>query len=170
MQNIEYLKESICSSCRGNRCKQGTSPISCNSCGGTGYKTVKQGMMAMQTVCDSCGGEGSKIKDYCPSCKGQGTSQNKAYQSVSIPRGIENNTNIKVKSGGNFGGDLVIKITIKPNPKFRRDKSDAHTSINIPVVDMILGATKQAETIYGRKVNVTIPAGTPANKKIKVTG
>jgi DnaJ-class molecular chaperone len=33
---------------------------------------------------------------------------------------------------------------------------------------MILGATKQVDTISGRKTNVTIPAGTPSNKKIKI--
>lgn len=45
-----------------------------------------------------------------------------------------------------------------------------HTEIEVPVVDMILGVTKAVETIYGRKVNVSIPAGTQANKKIKVVG
>lgn len=127
-------------------------------------------MMTMQTVCENCGGEGNKIKDFCTTCKGVGSVHSKAYQTVSIPKGIENNTNIKIKSGGNYGGDLIIQITVKPNPKFRREKNDAYTEINVPVVDMILGATKQVETIYGRKVNVTIPAGTQANKKIKVPG
>jgi DnaJ-class molecular chaperone len=33
---------------------------------------------------------------------------------------------------------------------------------------MILGATKPVETIYGRKVNLTIPAGTSSNKKLRI--
>ena len=33
---------------------------------------------------------------------------------------------------------------------------------------MILGATKEVETIYGRKANLYVPPGTQANKKLKL--
>lgn len=81
----------------------------------------------MQTVCGACNGEGSVIKDFCPTCRGAGTQQSKNYESINIPRGIENNTNIKIKGKGNYGGDLLIKISVKPNPKFRRDGHNVHT-------------------------------------------
>jgi DnaJ-class molecular chaperone len=45
-------------------------------------------MMVMQTVCEGCQGQGTKIKDFCPSCKGNGTQQSKAYETITIPRGI----------------------------------------------------------------------------------
>ena len=81
----EYVK---CNTCKGSKAKPGTSPINCNSCNGTGFKTVKQGMMVMQTLCEGCQGQGTKIKDLCPSCKGNGTQQSKAYETITIPKGI----------------------------------------------------------------------------------
>lgn len=50
---------------------------------------------------------------------------------------------MKIKGKGNYGGDLLIKISVRPNPKFRREGINAHTELEVPVVDMILGATKQ---------------------------
>lgn len=62
IQNIEYNRESVCGTCNGSRAKPGTTPTNCNSCNGTGVKSIKQGMMVMQTVCDGCQGQGQKIK------------------------------------------------------------------------------------------------------------
>ena len=83
--------------------------------------------MVMQSVCEGCHGEGVKIKDFCPSCKGSGTQQSKAYETITIPRGVENNMNIKIKGRGNYGGDLIIKISVRPNPKFKRDGLNVHS-------------------------------------------
>lgn len=63
---------------------------------------------------------------------------------------------------------MIIKISVRPNPKFRRDGFNVHSELDVPVVDMVLGATKQVETIYGRKVNLVIPAGTQSNRKLKI--
>lgn len=75
---------------------------------------------------------------------------------------------MRIKGKGNYGGDLIIKISVRPHPKFKRDGFNVYSELDVPVVDMILGATKQVETIYGRKVNLTIPAGTQGNKKLKI--
>lgn len=63
---------------------------------------------------------------------------------------------------------MIIKISVRPNPKFKRDGFNVHSELDVPVVDMVLGATKQVETIYGRKVNLAIPAGTQSNRKLKI--
>lgn len=83
-------------------------------------------MMVMQIVCEGYQGQGTKIKDFCPSCKGNGTQQSKAYETITIPRGIQNNTNIKIKGKGNYGGDLIVKISVRPHPKFKRDGSNVY--------------------------------------------
>lgn len=83
----------------------------------------------MQTVCESCGGEGKKIKQFCTSCKGMGTQQTKAYETITIPRGIQNNTNIKLKGRGNNGSDLIIKISVRPHPKFRREGNNVYSDL-----------------------------------------
>ena len=51
--------------------------------------------------------------------------------------------NIKIKGKGNYGGDLIIKISVRPNPKFRREGSNVYSQLEVPVVDLVLGVTKQ---------------------------
>lgn len=75
---------------------------------------------------------------------------------------------MKIKGRGNHGSDLIIKISVRPHPKFKREGNNVHSQLQVPVIDLILGATKAVETIYGRKVNLTIPPGTQANKKMKI--
>lgn len=59
-------------------------------------------------------------------------------------------------------------VNVRKSPKFRREGYNAVCSIDVPVIDLILGASKQVETIYGKKTNLNIPAGTQANSKIKI--
>ena len=43
--------------------------------------------MVMQIVCEGYPGQGTKIKDFCPSCKVNGTQQSKSYETINIKRG-----------------------------------------------------------------------------------
>lgn len=71
-KSVEYNRTVKCDTCKGNKCKPGTQPQKCNPCNGSGMQTVRQGPFVMNTTCTSCNGEGSKIKEFCPSCRGSG--------------------------------------------------------------------------------------------------
>lgn len=67
-----------------------------------------------------------------------------------------------------MNGDLIIKIAVKRHPTFRREGNDSHVEKEISVVDAILGAEIQVETIYGETKKVKISPGTQNGDKIKV--
>jgi len=62
---VSFDRVSVCSTCSGNRCRPGSSPTQCSSCGGTGKVFYKQGFMSIAMACSSCNGEGSSIRNPC---------------------------------------------------------------------------------------------------------
>ena len=66
----------LCETCQGSCASPGTSPRTCDICGGSGslQRTVRSvlGNMVTQSPCGSCRGFGSVIDSPCPTCAGQG--------------------------------------------------------------------------------------------------
>ena len=58
---------------------------------------------------------------------------------MKVPKGIDQNANLRYKGKGNFGGDLIIKIKVRKNPQFRREGNNVHSEISLSVFDLILG-------------------------------
>ena len=81
---------------------------------------------------------------------------------------MENNTTLRIPKKGHYDGDLYVRLSVGNNNSFKRTGQDAFSDLEVPVIDLILGATKEVETIYGRKANLYIPPGTQANKKLKL--
>lgn len=71
-KKVTYNKISQCPTCKGTKCKPGTSPTSCSACGGSGVHTIQQGPMIFQTTCPVCGGRGTSIRHPCQTCTGKG--------------------------------------------------------------------------------------------------
>jgi molecular chaperone DnaJ len=71
-QAIQYKKQCICTVCNGTRAKPGTKAQKCSTCHGSGYLTIRQGMMIFKTNCSSCYGEGVKVTNPCTNCKATG--------------------------------------------------------------------------------------------------
>ena len=70
---LKYEKVGTCATCNGNKCKPGTVPVRCMSCGGSGTTTFRQGSIVMHLPCQKCSGSGLMIKDPCGTCKATGT-------------------------------------------------------------------------------------------------
>ena len=64
-KKVSYNKVAQCPTCKGSKCKPGTSPTSCSACGGSGVHTIQQGPMIFQTTCPVCGGRGTSIRNPC---------------------------------------------------------------------------------------------------------
>ncbi|HMU47514.1 MAG TPA: J domain-containing protein [Chitinophagaceae bacterium] len=100
---------------------------------------------------------------------------NKKNIRITIPAGVENGQQIKIKGYGGPGinggpnGDLYITFSIINNTKFRRDANDLHTSVDIDVYKAVLGGEIIVDTFDG-KVKLNVKAGTQNGSKIKLTG
>lgn len=92
---------------------------------------------------------------------------------VKIPNGIINGGKIRIKGQGkpakhgNATGDLLIKINILENKKFKLDKSNLLLDLPITPSEAVLGCTLDVETLDSI-VKINIMPGTESEKLICV--
>lgn len=94
---VSFDRVSVCSSCNGSKCKPGTSPTQCSTCGGSGKVFYKQGFMNIAMQCSACNGEGSMIRNPCMTCYGKGVTNSTAKETINIPKGVDDNMNLRVQ-------------------------------------------------------------------------
>lgn len=130
--------------------------------------TFQQGVMMMRMECERCQGSGSIIGSPCTTCSGRGIETVRTQEEIKFPRGIDSGAQLKFKSKGHLNGDLIIQVSVKPHPNFKREGNDAVTEQDVSVVDAILGTEVLIKNIYGETKTIKIPAGTQNNDKIKL--
>jgi len=95
--------------------------------------------------------------------------------SVKIPPGVRNGQKIRLAgqggqgSGGGAAGDLLLKVEIEPDPRFRVEGSDILTTVAVPAWEAALGGEAEVETPTG-PVRVKIPPGSSCGRKIRLRG
>lgn len=169
---INLARDEPCMACAGTGAAPGTQPKTCPQCEGRGTVTVGLGQFGVTRACPTCAGKGTVVETPCPECKGAGVRRAKRPLKVRIPAGIKDGGVIRVRGEGNVGagglrGDLYITVNVKPDARFRRDGLDTYGKIELNLGEALLGAKKAVDTVQG-KVNVKIPAGIEAGKKIRV--
>jgi len=94
---------------------------------------------------------------------------------ITIPAGVENGQEIKLKGHGAPGvnggpnGDLYITFVITNNTSFIRAENDLNTTVTIDLFTAVLGGEMIIETLDG-KVKLTIKPETQNNTKIRLKG
>ena len=168
-----------CEDCDGSGARSGTSPRTCDECGGSGHvRRLRQsvlGQMVTTGACGSCGGLGHVIDDPCPTCDAQGrTIENRTY-AVEVPAGVDDGTTLRLSGRGAAGprggahGDLYVHVHVRPHPTFRREGNDLVHDFYIPFTQAVLGAELDYETLDGVEAMV-IPRGTESGTEFRVRG
>ena len=94
---------------------------------------------------------------------------------VTIPKGIQNGEKIRLinqgKAGENGGknGDLIIKINIEDNKKFKLKGYDIYTHLLLTPWEAALGTRVNIESI-DEQTKIYIPQGIQSGEKIKIQG
>jgi curved DNA-binding protein len=88
---------------------------------------------------------------------------------VTIPRGADNGTRIKLTGQGPGGGDLVVVVRVRPHPVFSRRGADLERELPIRLGEALLGAEVPVTTLKG-KVLLRIPAGTQNGRIFRLKG
>ena len=85
---------------------------------------------------------------------------------IDIPRGVRHGDVMNFRGmgvnehfPGRQPGDLHVKIRIKKHPIYDVDGLDLYITKNVDLIDLILGTNVKVDTIHGKKLNVTVPAG-----------
>ena len=168
-----------CEACHGSGCQEGTSPQNCATCHGRGVVNVQRstflGVMNTQTTCSHCQGRGKVIPNPCKACKGKGKVRKNQKISAQIPPGIDHEQTVSLSGKGHSGlrggpaGDLRITIEIAPHKVFKREGYHVHTTVNISVVEAMLGANLEVDSLDG-KIKYEIPEGTQAGTVFRLKG
>lgn len=170
---LNFTANTACQACNSSGSKDGKSST-CATCNGTGAIRMQQGFFAMERTCHACGGSGQVIKNPCATCKGTGSVRKERSLSASIPQGVEDGTRVRLSGEGEAGqrgghaGDLYIFVSVSKHPIFKRDHNDLHCEVPIKMTTAALGGEVEVPTIDGKKVKLTIPAGTQSNDKFRI--
>jgi curved DNA-binding protein len=94
--------------------------------------------------------------------------------SVRIPPGVRSGQKIRLSGQGQAGrggaaGDLFLKIDVLPDPRFRVEGADLHTSVPVAPWEAALGGEAEVDTLDG-SVRVRVPAGSSSGRKIRLRG
>ncbi|MBV8660538.1 MAG: molecular chaperone DnaJ [Candidatus Dependentiae bacterium] len=175
-KDISYSHYFSCSSCKGQGAKNKSDIATCAKCHGYGQVQVQQGFFAFAQPCRECQGQGFKIKTPCPDCQGQSRRKEQEMVTVSIPKGIFHNAEVRVPGKGDAGmyggpsGDLYLHISIEKDKKFRREEDNLVCSVMLTYPQLVFGCQINVELIDGTQESIKIPKGCPVGEKIIVPG
>ena len=175
-QDIKFSTTEKCNTCKGNGSKPGHSPDRCTVCGGNGKVRSNQGFFTVQQTCPQCAGSGEEITNPCNDCNGQGNKQASKKISVTIPKGVDDGTRIRLAGKGEAGsrgganGDLYLFINVHSHDLFKRSDENLFFEFPISIADAALGTTIEIPTIDGGKAKIKIPDGTQNGKQFRLKG
>jgi curved DNA-binding protein len=94
---------------------------------------------------------------------------------VRIPAGARTGTRVRMSGAGGTGpaggpaGNLYLRVTVLPDPRFERKGEDLHTTVTPSLYTMVLGGEVRVPTMAGERM-LTIPAGTQNGRTFRLRG
>jgi molecular chaperone DnaJ len=129
--------------------------------------------MVNVSMCDRCRGEGTLIQDPCVECRGQGMVRVTRTLRVSIPAGIDDNSQIRLANEGEPGphggpaGHLYLLVHVQPHRYIQRQGNELLVELPVNVAQAALGDELEIESLDG-PVTIKIPAGTQNGRTVRV--
>ena len=173
-QDIKFSTSERCNTCSGSGSKPGHDAGSCSMCDGHGQVRSSQGFFTVQQTCPQCSGSGEMITNPCGGCGGQGKKQASKRLSVTIPKGVDDGTRIRLAGKGEAGsrgssnGDLYLFINVYSHDLFKRSEENIFFECPISIADAALGTSIEIPTIDGGKAKIKIPSGTQSGKQFRL--
>ncbi len=174
-KTITFPVRADCGTCRGTGAKGQEAGLRiCRACSGKG-EVRAPGILPIRRPCGSCRGTGKEVVDACPSCRGNGQTEQQREFVVNVPAGCEDGTLRRLAGQGEPGrhggsnGDLTVVLRIKPHPVLRREGALLHCDVPLSIFEAALGAEIEVPTIDG-KVDMKIPPGTQSGAVFRLRG
>jgi len=174
-RTVSLKRFDTCQACGGTGGAGGAQPVTCPTCAGQGRVQRSQGFFTMATTCPSCRGAGRRVEEPCRSCRGSGKTQSKDDVRIRLPAGIEEGMQVRIPGEGDAGdhgaprGDLYCVAREREHKIFQRSGPDVLTEVPFSFAQLALGDKVEIPTLRG-KVEMTIPAGTPSGKVLRLRG
>ena len=174
-KEVKVLRRVPCKSCRGSGAAPGTSPETCQQCGGRGQVMHSQGFLMISTVCPVCRGEGRVVRKPCTSCDGSGLDHEEDTLQVAVPAGVEDGSTLRLMGRGEVApqggrpGNLYVSLRVEPDERFERDGADLHAEIAVSFPQLALGDTQSVPSLTG-PAQVDIEPGTQPGETVTLVG
>ena len=180
-ESLRLSRPATCPACQGNGGRDGAARRCCEACQGSGHITHsqrgKEPPTPSITPCAICYGRGSLIDHPCATCRGTGTIAHEETLTVTIPRGVADNTRLRLAGQGmpspdaaGSAGDLLVHVQTLRDARFERDGANLLYRETITLTDAVLGTTRQAQTLDKRPIRLRIPPGTQPGAVLRLPG
>jgi len=174
-KDLKLQRRAPCGTCGGTGAAAGTSPETCQHCGGRGQVMHSQGFLMISTTCPVCRGEGRVVRKPCGNCDGSGLEQQEDTLQVTIPAGVEDGSTLRLMGRGEAGpqggraGNLYVILRVQADERFERDGADLHTEVSVSFPQLALGDTIGVPTPDGDG-EIEIPPGTQPGETLALRG
>jgi DnaJ-class molecular chaperone len=136
---------------------------------------TKNVALQIEDVCPKCGGSGTTANRVCTECGGRGRIVQTKRFDVTIPKGVREGQRIRLTGQGAAGpnngprGDLYLIAHFPEDQRWERRGDDLYIDLPVSIYDLVLGGDVAVPTMTG-EVSMTVPAGTPSNKFMRLGG
>lgn len=93
---------------------------------------------------------------------------------VKIPAGLDEGSRIRIAGQGGQGsarrGDLYLRAHMLPDPRFTRDGTTLHTTVEVPLAVAMLGGEARVKMPDGRGLMLRIPPETQNGRSFRLRG
>ncbi len=168
-----------CEVCHGSGAADGSEVITCPDCHGSGQRVAMRktflGTMQTAVPCERCGATGQVVESPCEECQGTGREPDRQHVTVSIPVGIQDGQQIRLRGLGEAGvrnhaaGDLLVTVRVKADDYLHREGNDLHCRATVTIAQAALGVDLSLHGILEEN-EVEIPAGTQHGDTVRVKG
>ena len=172
-ESLRLSRPTTCPSCRGSGGHDGAARRRCEACQGTGHLThgrhdeEQHRLLQRISPCPNCYGHGSLIDHPCATCRGTGTIVSEQTLTVTVPRGVTDNTVLRIAGQGlpspdaaGGAGDLLVRVQTQHDQRFERDGANLLHRATIALTDAVLGTMRAVPTLDETLTRVLIPPGT----------
>jgi molecular chaperone DnaJ len=162
---IRIPRLETCGGCDGTGAAEGSAPVRCQTCGGSGQVRYQQGFFSVGRTCSTCRGVGKIIRDACKECRGAGRVERDKSLEIRVPAGIETGSRLRISGEGEAGepgaarGDLYVIVHVREHEFFDRKDSNLYCTQSVSFTQVALGAEISVRTLDGPET-LKIPEGT----------
>jgi molecular chaperone DnaJ len=174
-KDVKILRRAPCTQCGGTGAAAGTTPETCQHCGGRGQVMHSQGFLMISTTCPVCRGEGRVVRKPCDKCDGTGLDHEEEVLQVNVPAGVEDGSTLRVVGRGEAApqggrhGNLYVILRVQADERFERDGADLHAEVPVSFPQLALGDTVGVPTLDGEGA-LDIPPGTQPGETVVLRG
>ncbi|GMH83127.1 hypothetical protein TrST_g8037 [Triparma strigata] len=170
---VDYVREVMCLNWK--ECTKRS-----QDCQGPGIKIRSQQLapgfvQQVQVRDEKCIGRGEMWKSNCVKCPNGKTVPEKTSVTVDVQKGMRNGEpitfeNIADEKVSHTAGDLIFILQERKDEVFGRDGDNLYMTVEIPLVDALVGFTHKFKHLDGHEVTIPVTEVTECDHVKKVSG